>query len=94
MNPNIFDFKTKANSIPGKFAVTLWDINKYLWHSHICGGPLSCPSQEEDSLLMETADINVSERSHGEQRRPELKALWGTSPQESMMGKSGFWDSH
>lgn len=94
MIPNIFDFKTKAKSILEKFAVTLWNINKYLWHSHICGGPLSCLSQEEDCLLMETADINVSEHSDGEQRRPELKALWGTSPQESMMGKSGFRDSH
>lgn len=51
------------------------------------------PSENRD--LMETADINVSEYSAArEQNDPVLAALRSASPQESMMGKSVFLDSH
>lgn len=43
---------------------------------------------------METADINMSERSAAAHNSLELDALRATTPQESMMGKSAYVDSH
>ncbi|KAK5612181.1 Inactive heparanase-2 [Crenichthys baileyi] len=48
----------------------------------------------EDYILMETTDINMSEHSAAAHNSLELDALWGTTPQESMMGKSAYVDSH